>query len=158
MPALLDFGQEGKRLGVFALEKLLIGKSMLKITLASDSFAILLYSSYDVYTPTQNIVYHNFQPNPDGHGPMEWLKPRFERLRQASLHRIRTILELPKGIDGFNRANFGIYGLGKRRTLKQLADFVRIDMDAKGDRPDSVRNILLCFLESPGTLGLMLPR
>jgi len=93
---------------------------------------------YDVYTPTQNIVYHDFQPQPDGHGPMEWLKPRFERFRIAALRRIRTFLELPNGIENFNRANLGIYGLGKRRTLKQLADFVRIDMDTKKDREDWV--------------------
>lgn len=95
--------------------------------------------SYDVYTPTQNIVYHNYQANPDGHGPMEWLKPRFERFRQAALKRVRSYLELPNGLEGYNLANLGIYGLGKRRTLKQLAEFVRIDMATKSSRPESVR-------------------
>lgn len=103
--------------------------------------------SYDVYTPTQNIVFHNYQPNPDGHGPMEWLKPRFERFRQASLKRVRTNLELPNGLEGYNLANLGIYGLGKRRTLKQLAEFTGIDFETKSSRPETVRyHRLTCFL------------
>lgn len=74
---------------------------------------------------------------------MEWLQPRFGRFRTLSLRRIRTFLELPDGIEDFNRANLGIYGLGKRRTLKQLADFVQIDMETQRDRPDSVRDAIL---------------
>jgi hypothetical protein len=116
-----------------------------------------LVSRYDVYTPTQNIVFHSFQPNPDGHGPVEWLKPRFEQFRRASLQRIRTILELPNGIEGFNAANFGVYGLGKRRTLKQLADFVQIDMEAKVDRPESVRYPMCPFFKGKSPLIQMEP-
>ena len=72
---------------------------------------------------------------------MEWLKPRFGRFRKLSLRRIRTFLELPDGLE--DRANLGIYGLGKRRTLKQLSDFVHIDMETQRDRPDSVRDARL---------------
>jgi len=100
----------------------------------------LRHCSYDVYTPTQNIVYHNYQPNSDGHGPMEWLKPRFERFRRAALNRVRSYLELPRGLEGYNLANLGIYGLGKRRSLHQLAEFCRIDMTTQGSRPQTVRN------------------
>ena len=73
---------------------------------------------------------------------MEWLKPRFGRFRKLSLRRIRTFLELPDKLEDFNRANLGIYGLGKRRTLKELSDFVHIDMETQRDRPDSVRGII----------------
>lgn len=100
----------------------------------------MIFCSYDVYTPTQNIVYHNYQANPDGHGPMEWLKPRFERYRQASLMRVRSYLELPNGLEGYNLANLGIYGLGKRRTLQQLAQFARIDLTTQSSRVESVRH------------------
>lgn len=107
----------------------------------SLSFCLILTfqpHSYDVYTPTQNIVYHNFQPNPDGHGTMEWLKPRYERFRQDALKRVRSMLELPDGLPDFNHANLGIYGLGKRRTLEQLSKFVKIDMSTLGSRPETV--------------------
>ena len=73
---------------------------------------------------------------------MEWLKPRFERFRQASLKRIRTHLELPDGLEGYNLANLGIYGLGKRRSLKQLATFTGIDFESKSSRPETVRTLV----------------
>eukprot|EP00934_Nitzschia_sp_Nitz4_P000931 Nitzschia sp. Nitz4//scaffold82_size85912//42151//44131//NITZ4_005142-RA/size85912-snap-gene-0.140-mRNA-1//-1//CDS//3329558838//931//frame0 len=99
-------------------------------------FARFWTRGYDVYTPTQNIVYHDFQANAEGHGAMEWLLPRFERFRQSALKRVRSILNLPKGDETLNVANVGIYGLGKRRTLQQLADFVRIDMESQVSRAD----------------------
>lgn len=70
---------------------------------------------------------------------MEWLLPRFERFRKAAVQRVRTYLELPNGLEGYNVANLGIYGLGKRRTLKELAAFVKIDMETKHSRSESVR-------------------
>jgi hypothetical protein len=93
-----------------------------------------------VYTPTQNIVYHNFQPNPDGHGVAEWMRPRFQRQRKASVERIKAYLNLPEGDTNLNLANLGIYGLGKRRTLKQMEDFVGLDMEHQKGRAPTVRN------------------
>lgn len=70
---------------------------------------------------------------------MEWMKPWKQRLREKSLRRIRTYLELPNGIDeDFKLDNLGIYGLGKRRDLKQLNDFVGIDLMKQQSRPSSV--------------------
>jgi hypothetical protein len=100
---------------------------------------LLLLSSYDVYTPTQNIVFHNYQPNPDGHNLQEWMKPRYQRLQKASVARIKTYLNLPEGDANMNLANLGIYGLGKRRTLKQLSDFVGLDMEQQKGRSPTVR-------------------
>ena len=90
---------------------------------------------YDVYTPTQNIVYHNWQQNPDGHGTNEWNHPRDQRFRDASLARIRSYLGVPGGLEDYNLANMGIYGLGKRRTMKQLEDFLNIEMATMKSRP-----------------------
>lgn len=98
-----------------------------------------MHHSYDVYTPTQNIVYHNYQPNPDGHGLMEWMKPRRERLRTASVQRVKSYLGLPGGLEGLRLDNLGIYGLGKRRTLQQMSEFMELDLEAQKSRPLSVR-------------------
>ena len=78
-----------------------------------------------MYTPSRNIVYHDYSPNPNG---MDWNKPRGRKMRLTSLERIKSFLH----IDGAGRsktdlANLGIYGLGKRRSLAQLMDFVGID-------------------------------
>eukprot|EP00980_Cylindrotheca_fusiformis_P001357 scaffold338_cov116-Cylindrotheca_fusiformis.AAC.22 len=99
-------------------------------------FARFWTRGYDVYTPTQNIVYHNYQPNPDGHGMNEWMHPRFTRFREDALKRIRTYLGAPDGLEDFNLSNLGIYGLGKRRTLKQLEEFMKIQISTKTGRPE----------------------
>jgi len=101
-------------------------------------FARFWTRGYDVYTPTQNIVYTNYQPNPDGHGTMEWMKRWKYRLRDKSLRRIRSYLELPDGEEGLKLENLGIYGLGKRRSLKQLNEFVGIDLAAQQSRPATI--------------------
>lgn len=67
----------------------------------------------------------------------EWFKQRRGRLRQESLDRIKTILHIhgPEDTSDTTLANMGIYGLGKRRTLAQLEDFVGIDLNTlKVDR------------------------
>jgi hypothetical protein len=107
-------------------------------------FARFWTRGYDVYTPTQNIVYHDYAPNPEGHGTMEWMKQRRQRLRDKSLRRIRTFLELPDSEPGLKVDNMGIYGLGKRRTLKQLNEFVGIDLAEQKSRPADV-SFCACF-------------
>jgi hypothetical protein len=70
-------------------------------------------------------VFHSYQPNPEGHGINEWFKNLSERVRIRSLTRIKTALELKDGDKSDTaKANLGIYGIGKRRTLAQLDDFV----------------------------------
>ena len=84
---------------------------------------------YDVYTPSRNIVYHDYKPS--DHGMSEWFKQRRGRLRQESLDRIKSFLHIP-GVEETSEtalANLGIYGLGKRRSLSQLMDFVGIDLN-----------------------------
>ena len=95
-------------------------------------FARFWTRGYDVYTPTKNIVYHDYSDSQ--HGMKEWFKQRRERIRAESLHRIKLFLGMytPDGVSAdVAQANLGIYGVGKRRTLKQLEDFVGISL-AKG--------------------------
>lgn len=81
--------------------------------------------SYDVYTPTRNIVYHDYDVQPNGHGENEWYKNRRDRFRKEAIARALTIAQLPNGDSSTTaQANLGIYGLGKRRTMKQLFKFV----------------------------------
>lgn len=87
------------------------------------------YIRYDVYTPTQNIVLHDYGIQPNGHGNNEWFKRQRERFRLSSLVRVKTLLQMPEGEPDVNdQANLGIYGLGKRRSLEQLNAFTGLDL------------------------------
>lgn len=87
---------------------------------------------YDVYTPTRNIVFHDYGKQPNGHGENEWFKRQRDRFRQASIVRAKTMLQLPGGeSDANDQANLGLYGLGKRRSLAQLSDFTNMDLKNK---------------------------
>lgn len=99
-------------------------------------FARFWTRGYDVYTPTQNIIYHNYQPNA-GHPITEWMHPRDQRHKEEALARIRTYLGAPDGLEDYNLANLGIYGLGKRRTLQQLEKFLDIDIANQVPRPQN---------------------
>ncbi|CAJ1966491.1 unnamed protein product [Cylindrotheca closterium] len=98
-------------------------------------FARFWTRGYDVYTPTQNIIYHSFQPNPEGHRMTEWFHPKDQRHKDEALKRIRSYLGAPDALEDYNLANLGIYGLGKRRTLQQLEKFLQIDIANQVPRP-----------------------
>jgi len=91
---------------------------------------------YDVYTPTRNIVYHDYGPGPKDVDPKGWTQNAKER--NAALSRMHTLLQVGEGLSKTSdRANLGIYGLGKRRTLKQWENFLHIDIIAgKGNGKD----------------------
>jgi hypothetical protein len=117
---------------------------------AFSRYARLWTRGYDVYTPTRNIIYHNYNPNPDGHGVMEWDKPHKRWIKNKSLNRIRSYLEIPNEAEpGLKLDNLGVYGLGKRRSLKQLNEFVGIDLAKQQSRPDtvSILPIILLLME-----------
>jgi Glycosyltransferase (GlcNAc) len=83
--------------------------------------------SYDVYTPTRAIAYHDYGPQKNGHGDFEWFKRSRDRFRKEALLRAKTVLQLRDGSASASaKANLGIYGLGKRRTLEQLVKFLGI--------------------------------
>jgi hypothetical protein len=89
-------------------------------------FARFWTRGYDVYTPSRNIVYHDYSEPPHS---MEWLRPRFQRAGMASIERIKSFLHIdnPDTTES-DLANLGIYGLGKRRSLAQLQDFVGFNL------------------------------
>lgn len=87
---------------------------------------------YDVYTPTRNIVFHDYGIQANGHGENEWFKRQRDRFRKNSIQRVKTILQMPGGeTDELDQANLGIYGLGKRRSLRQLSEFVNVNLQAR---------------------------
>ena len=63
------------------------------------------------------------------------------------LSRYSTYLGAPDALEDYNLANLGIYGLGKRRTLQQLEQFLDIDIANQVPRPRDVRSYFfsLCF-------------
>lgn len=88
---------------------------------------VFFKNSYDTYTPTQNIVYHDFQNQ-----NLEWFKRQRDRFRKGSIERVKTALQIPGGDPSETAlANLGIFGVGKRRTLQQLMDFAGIDLNQK---------------------------
>jgi len=116
-------------------------------------YARMFTRGYDVYLPTRNIVYHQYGHYPSNINPMEWTSGWTdpEQDRALSQERIKTLLQL-HGADGENKAlqaNLGLFGLGRRRTLKQLEDFVGFKIAAShtGNR-EAVNNPSKCdFLE-----------
>jgi hypothetical protein len=143
LPA-VGFGHEGK---YTLTENNLAEPTGPFATLTHSSRFVFLYIyiySYDVYTPTRNIVFHDYGPNPSGHDMNEWFKQRRGSLRQESLDRIKAFLHIRGPVDTSETAlaNMGIYGLGKRRSLSQLYKFTGIDMNTmKVDK--EVRRMLL---------------
>jgi hypothetical protein len=88
--------------------------------------------SYDVYTPTRNIVFHDYGDQMNGHGKDEWFKHQLDWIRKATLKRVQTVLQMAGGeTDELDQANLGLYGLGKRRSLKQLQLFTNIDLETR---------------------------
>jgi len=116
-------------------------------------FARLWTRGYDVYTPSLNLVYKdNSDLHPlhhiAGHGEMGEKKwPRNDNERRDAHVRMKVMLNIHHGITNSEmssmtaggssggggdgrmttaRANLGIYGLGRRRTLDQLLQFASI--------------------------------
>jgi len=107
-------------------------------------FARFWTRGYDVYTPTQNIVYIKINDEPNKH-KNEWItkwKKRKDRALAISLRRIRSYLEILGDEEvGVKLDNMGIYGLGKRRTLNQLNEFVGIELSTEQSRSEDVSAI-----------------
>lgn len=93
-----------------------------------SKYARMWTRGYDVYTPTQNIVFHDYETQTNGHGNNEWFKHQRNRFRQLSIDRVMNVIQLTDSADmSINtQSNLGIYGLGKRRTMEQLLSFCRI--------------------------------
>ncbi len=73
-------------------------------------------------------MFHDYGPQPNGHGNNEWFKRQRDRFRKASIQRVQTALQIEGGeTEEKAQANLGIYGLGKRRTLQQFQKFANMD-------------------------------
>ncbi len=71
-------------------------------------------------------MFHDAGPEPDGHDMKGW--PKAEIVRELSLHRLKTLLQMPAGDHSEAvQANSGLYGLGKRRSMEQLMKFIGVD-------------------------------
>lgn len=96
---------------------------------------------YDFYTPTRIIIYSNDYGNNSNPRNDEWINKRKNRKSRAlskSLRRIRSYLEISKDEESvgiLDNSNLGIYGIGKRRTLKQLEAFAGINLKLLENRP-----------------------
>jgi hypothetical protein len=90
-------------------------------------FVYFLICRYDTYTPTRNAVFHDFGDQANGHGKDEWFQRQKTRLRLIAITRIKTVLQYKDGDSSeAGQANLGLYGLGKRRSMKQLNEFANV--------------------------------
>ena len=104
-------------------------------------YARMWTRGYDVYTPTQNIVFHKVFSNPH---KLEWINTLYGQkslFLKKGLKRIRSYLEISLAEDESSTEkidNLGIYGIGKRRSLKEMNRFVGIDLETlKSRSPDA---------------------
>lgn len=74
-------------------------------------------------------MFHDYALQPNGHGNNEWFGRQRDRFRKSSIVRAKTLLQLPGGDPDTN--DMGIYGLGKRRSLEQLQEFMNIGLLSK---------------------------
>lgn len=97
---------------------------------------------YDTYTPTRNIVFHDYGPNPvEGIRKDEWYAPRRNRFRKAAIQRVKLAAGMRPEATSTQIANLGLYGPGKRRTMEQLQEFINIKLATK---KGNVGENLLC--------------
>jgi hypothetical protein len=97
-------------------------------------FARLWTRGYDVYTPSKNIVFHDANAEPDGHDGKGW--PKSEVISELSVQRAKTLLQMPAGDHSEAvQANFGLYGLGKRRSMDEFKIFIGVEFDVDVFRP-----------------------
>ena len=128
-------------------------------------YARLWTRGYDIYTPTVNIVYKdNIILHPLHHtaghgdaGEKKW--PKNDNERRDAHVRMKILLNIHHGITSSEmamigggsgvgiagkianaRANLGVYGLGKRRTLDQLLEFTSISLSSSSEGGDQHGN------------------
>jgi hypothetical protein len=101
-------------------------------------YARLWTRGYDTYVPTRNVVFHDYETQPNGHGNNEWVKRRRDRFREAAIKRVKTVLQMQDGDSSIqSQSNLGIYGIGKRRSLAQFEKFVNMDLMRRLGNEDS---------------------
>ncbi len=96
-------------------------------------YARMFTHGYDTYTATQNIVYHDFYKFQDldkyiMKKSMSWSHD--EKEKYDSIERVKTILGI-NNMPERQKVKYGVYGLGKLRSLQQLQNFVGIKLKSK---------------------------
>lgn len=99
-------------------------------------YARMFTRGYDVYLPTRNIVYHDYfnMNNVPSNGVTKYSAWRHDETeKMQSIMRAQTLLDIntyarKKSEEQIDQANFGIYGIGKLRSLNQLEKFTGIDL------------------------------
>jgi Glycosyltransferase (GlcNAc) len=90
---------------------------------------------YDTYTPTTNIVYDDNDSTNNTTNKLQSTINTNDQYRIRSINRAKIIAQIPI-LDGTvsitptetTQANLGIYGLGKRRSIQQLNEFLHMDI------------------------------
>jgi len=94
--------------------------------------ARLWTSGYDMYTPTQNVIYHLYTRNEQ---PKFWDNKNHDDT--DALNKVKLMLQLDddsnlnQKIPAHVKNNIDKYGLGKKRSLKEYYDFAGIDVKNK---------------------------
>ena len=94
--------------------------------------ARLWTSGYDMYAPTQNVIYHLYTRKDQ---PKFWDKN--VNNDTDALNKVKLMLQLDnesslnKNVPKHVKINIDKYGLGKKRTLKEYYDFAGIDVKNK---------------------------
>jgi len=94
--------------------------------------ARLWTSGYDMYTPTQNVIYHLYKRNDQ---PKFWDNKNHDDT--DALNKVKLMLQLGddsslnEKIPAHVKNNIDKYGLGKKRSLKEYYDFAGIDVKNK---------------------------
>lgn len=101
--------------------------------------ARLWTNGYDFYVPSEDIVYHWYEPR-----KVVWERDWGERyvVQQSSKRRIRYALGLPITAEDFDRTDLDKFKLGTKRTFEQWIKFSGIDPLAKfvGTNVEQFRN------------------
>ena len=88
-------------------------------------------SGYDIYSPTEVVVYHLYTRSDQPH---VWDDKKDYNDKDAS-NKVKMILQLEPGADAnvpnYLKSNIDKYGLGTKRTLQQFFDFAGVDVPNK---------------------------
>jgi hypothetical protein len=95
------------------------------------SLAVRLYThGWDVFTPTDVLLYHDYNDRPDR--PRHWHdRPDWVRFNGRSIARVRHLLGVEASLDPEVLRDLERYGLGDRRSLADYQEFAGIDFKAR---------------------------
>jgi hypothetical protein len=95
-----------------------------------SSVAVRLYThGWDLFTPTDVVLYHDYNDRPDR--PRHWHdRPDWTRFNARSIARVRHLLGIEESRDPEVLREIDRYGLGSRRSLAEYQEFAGVDFRA----------------------------